>query len=46
MCLEIRKFATEKPEKAARWLCFIQGVMWSYCGSSIDEFRDDNRGSD
>lgn len=43
MCHEAKKFAVEKPEKAMRWLCFVQGVLWSLDGWTIDEFKDDNR---
>lgn len=46
MCHETLKFAEAKPDKAMRWLCFIQGVMWSHCGCTIEEFKDDNRGED
>lgn len=46
MCLEAKTFAEAKPAKAMRWLCFIQGVMWSHCGFTIEEFKDDNRGED
>ena len=46
MALEAKKFATEKPAKAMRWLCFIQGVLWRDGDWSIDEFKDDNRGED
>jgi hypothetical protein len=43
MCREAKTFAAEKPEKAMRWLCFVQGVLWSVDGWTIDEFKDDNR---
>lgn len=43
MALETRAFAESSPHKAMRWLCFIQGVMWSNYDSTIDEFKDDNR---
>jgi hypothetical protein len=31
-----------KEGKAARWLCFIQGVLWSTGLGTVDEFRGDN----
>ncbi len=44
MCLEIEKLLQEgKRDKAERWLCFIQGVLWMNGICSIDEMRDDNR---
>lgn len=43
MAIETRAFAVGSPEKAMRWLCFIQGVMWTTFGSTIEEFKDDNR---
>ena len=43
MALEVQTFAESSPEKAMRWLCFIQGVMWAFYGSTIDDFKDDNR---
>jgi hypothetical protein len=46
MALETQNFADASPAKAERWLCFIQGVMWSFYGSTIDEFRADNKGED
>jgi hypothetical protein len=30
-------------EKVARWLGFVQGVLWSFGVCSIDEMRDLNR---
>jgi hypothetical protein len=30
-------------EKVARWLGFVQGVLWSYGVCSIDEMRNHNR---
>lgn len=30
-------------EKAMRWLCFIQGVLWMTGRRTIDQMRDDNR---
>ncbi len=46
MVNEAKKFAAEKPAKAMRWLCFIQGVLWREGGFTIAEFKDDNRGED
>lgn len=46
MCLETLQFVIVQPAKAMRWLCFIQGVMWSHCGCTIEEFKDDNRSED
>jgi hypothetical protein len=50
MIPEIRTFVAEKAlAKAERWVCFLQGVAWSFgwdefdSGPSIDDFRDDNR---
>jgi len=50
MIPQIRSFVAEGSlAKAERWLCFIQGVAWSFgwseftSGPSIDDFRDDNR---
>lgn len=43
MCQETKTFAQDNPEKAMRWLCFIQGVLWSVDAWTIDEFKDDNR---
>jgi len=31
------------PEKAVRWLCFVQGILWVSGKSSIDSMREDNR---
>ena len=45
MCGEILSLLIQgKVEKAERWLCFVQGVLWVNGLSSIDEMRDDNRG--
>jgi hypothetical protein len=30
-------------EKAMRWLCFAQGVLWGESYITIDEAREDNR---
>lgn len=43
MCEMIQKFALEEPEKALRWVCFLQGVLWNSGLSSIDSMREDNR---
>lgn len=43
MCEEIRKVALSDPEKAVRWLCFIQGILWVSGKASIDSMREDNR---
>lgn len=45
MALELRTF-THKLAKAERWLCFIQGILWTQDGFTIEEFKDDNRGED
>lgn len=29
--------------KAERWLCFVQGILWSEGLATIDSMRDDNR---
>jgi hypothetical protein len=31
-----------KEDKATRWLCFIQGVLWTSGLGTIDGFRADN----
>jgi hypothetical protein len=46
MADEAKGFAMEKPAKAMRWLCFIQGVLWREGGFTIAEFKDDNRSED
>jgi hypothetical protein len=44
MCTVIEEQVKDgKAEKAERWLCFIQGVLWMNGICSIDEMRDDNR---
>ena len=43
MVQEAKLFAHDMPDKAERWLCFAQGVMWTATDSTIDEFKDDNR---
>lgn len=44
MCGGIREILQTpgKEDKAARWLCFIQGVLWSSGLGTIDGFRADN----
>lgn len=42
MCEQIKMIAQTKPAKAMRWICFLQGCMWTGCLASIDDFRDDN----
>lgn len=42
MCEETRKFARYDVEKAMRWLGFIQGVLWTTQGKSIDDMMVDN----
>ncbi len=44
MCKEIR-FLVENGhiDKAERWICFVQGVLWCEGLRSINEMRDDNR---
>lgn len=44
MCGEIeRQVRIGDREKAMRWICFIQGVLWTSGLLSIDSMRDDNR---
>lgn len=44
MCGLIKEFALGgDPEKALRWVCFIQGVLWNSGIASIDSMREDNR---
>jgi hypothetical protein len=44
MCGSIKKFASDgESEKAIRWICFIQGVLWSSGLASVDSMREDNR---
>jgi hypothetical protein len=42
MVIEAKNNAVANPDKAVRWLCFIQGALWQMGGHSIDEFRADN----
>jgi hypothetical protein len=43
MCSMIDEFVGGNPEKALRWVCFIQGVLWNSGLMSIDSMREDNR---
>jgi hypothetical protein len=44
MCYEIeRQVRAGERDKAMRWVCFIQGVLWVSGLLSIDSMRDDNR---
>jgi hypothetical protein len=43
MCEQTKTFAHTNPDKANRWLGFIQGVLWAEGIYSIDEMREDNR---
>jgi hypothetical protein len=44
MCTVIEEQLKEgNCDKAERWLCFIQGVLWMNGICSIDEMREDNR---
>lgn len=46
MCGEIEhQVRIGEREKAVRWICFIQGVLWASGLLSIDSMRDDNRTS-
>jgi len=44
MCYTAYSFIefNQDTRKAERWLCFAQGVLWSFGVSSIDEFRKNN----
>lgn len=46
MCDRIKEFAVEGNDKslskAMRWLCFMQGCLYSNGYSTIDDFREDN----
>lgn len=42
MCDEIVKGAMSQ-DKAMRWLCFVQGCLWTHGIYTIDEMKDDNR---
>ena len=44
MCQEaVGSLNKGEKDKAMRWLCFIQGVLWMTGTSNIDGLRDDNR---
>lgn len=44
MCGEIEGMVkVGNRDKAVRWLCFIQGVLWTLGIQSVDSMRDDNR---
>jgi hypothetical protein len=46
MCQEIPVFISEgKRDKAMRWLCFVQAILWRSGLVSIVELREDNRSS-
>ena len=40
MCQEALGFETKDPEKAHRWLGFIQGALWAENECTIDEMRE------
>jgi soluble cytochrome b562 len=41
---DIERFAEQgKLDKAQRWLCFVQGVLWCNHHFTIDEMREHNR---
>jgi hypothetical protein len=42
MFAQTKAYATTDVEKAMRWLGFIQGVLWSKLGFSIDQMREEN----
>lgn len=44
MCHKVSEFALGgETEKALRWVCFVQGVLWNSGLTSIDSMREDNR---
>jgi hypothetical protein len=44
MCKEITLLVENGHiDKAERWVCFVQGVLWCEGLRSINEMRDDNR---
>lgn len=44
MCGEIERLVRAgERDKAMRWVCFIQGVLWVSGLLSIDSMREDNR---
>jgi hypothetical protein len=42
MCNQITSGSMDR-EKAMRWLCFVQGVLWSSGRMDIPSMKDDNR---
>lgn len=43
MCREVLEMGDGHREKAMRWICFVQGVLWRTGLRSIHQMRDDNR---
>jgi len=44
MCKEIQVFVDNgRTDKAERWICFVQGVLWCEGLRPIDDMRNDNR---
>jgi len=44
MVNEIPQFLyKERREKAMRWLCFVQGILWMARLQTIDQLKEDNR---
>lgn len=43
MALEASAFPDEKVEKMMRWLGFIQGVMWVFRATPVQNFKIDNK---
>lgn len=43
MCQTALEFEATEPDKAHRWLGFIQGVLWAENECTIDEMREHNR---
>ena len=43
MCHEVIKFAGESPDKAQRWLGFIQGALWAKDIYPIIQLQEHNR---
>lgn len=43
MIHQAREFAAGNPEKAHRWLGFVQGVIWATGLATIEEMKEDNR---
>ena len=44
MCQRVPAFVADKPEKANRWLGFIQGYLWVNQDFTIEEMRHHNKG--